>query len=301
MLPSGGFGYHPGGQLFVEPTALALLAVAPDSPGSAAMAGTSSSVWERALQTLMSLQKPEGFFGTTLGDPDPSWTTSPALLALLAHGRREPADAAGRWLVEWRAPEKPFTQEYRQQMRKLLRIDAAIGGWPWQSGEAFATVQPTALASVALRGWGGTGATDRIAEALRYFADRECHGGGWNYGNPYVYDGVLPAITLPTAKGLLAVLLCGESPRSPLAVRGAERLSRLLAENPSHKAHAWGALAFAALGDRARAAEHAGAAVDTADGRGGLWGGTPDATALTLLALRAAAGRAPLCLTVRPT
>ncbi len=282
--------------LFVESTALALLALAPDLEQWATT--DAHPAWTRSLETLASLQHPRGFFGTIRGDTEPSWATSPALLALLAHGRAEPAAAAGRWLADWRAPEKPFTEEFREQMRKLLRIDAAIGGWPWQAGEAFATVEPTALAAIALSAWNGAGAQARIDEARRYLADRACRDGGWNYGNPYVYDNALSPITLPTAKALLAARLCGEPAQGPLVSPGAESLSRLLEANPSRKAHAWGALAFASLGDRARAVAHAEAAIDPGDGRG-RWGGSPDATALTVLALRAAAGRAPLCLTVR--
>jgi hypothetical protein len=297
MLPSGGFGYHPGGDVFVEPTALALLAVAPDPAGSIAIAARPT--WTRSVDLLLSLQHAKGFFGAIADDTEPSWATSPALLALLAHERRVSAAAAGRWLSDWRAPEKPFKEEFRVQMRKLLRIDAGIGGWPWQAGEAFATVEPTAFAAIALRSWNGDGAQQRIDEARRYLGDRVCRDGGWNYGNPYFYDSVLSPITLPTAKGLLAVLLCGEPPGEALISRAVATLSRLLTSNPSRKAHAWGALAFAAFGDRVRAAEHAEMAVDPADGRG-RWGGSPDATALTVLALRAAAGRAPLCLTVQP-
>jgi len=82
-LPAGAFGYHPGGQPFVEPTALALLALA-----SARGASPSSSAGgaESSLHTLISWQKPAGFFGAMPDDPDPSWTTSLALLALLACG-----------------------------------------------------------------------------------------------------------------------------------------------------------------------------------------------------------------------
>ncbi len=298
MLPSGGFGYHPGGETFVEPTALALLAIAPGPAGTGFNTFAVSPVWERSLEGLLSFQHAKGSFGAIPGDVEPSWATSPALLALLAHGRREAAAAAGRWLVEWRAPEKPFDDEFREQMRTLLRIDAAICGWPWQVGEAFATVEPTALASIALRAWGGAGAGERIAEARRYFADRECPGGGWNYGTPYTYDKGLPPMGLATAKALLAVVLCGEPPTSPLARRGADALSRLLAENPSSKAHAWGALAFAAAGEKARAAEHAKAAADLG-AASRAWGPTPDGTALALLAARAAEGQAPPCLSVQ--
>jgi Prenyltransferase and squalene oxidase repeat len=290
--PGGGWGYRVEGQFFVEPTSLALLAFAPldPSPNSA----TNPTI-ERALEALLSCQRADGFFGTNKEDPDASWSTAPALLALVAHGRSASANSAGEWLAHWQVPESPPTEEARKEVERLLRIDLALPGWPWQAGEGFATVEPTSLAAIALRAWGGGSSEQRIEGALRYLVDRACPSGGWNYGNPYFFEDELPPVTLPTAKALLALLLCGESRGSALVARSAAALSRLLESNPSRKAHAWGALVFAALGDRPRAGVHARAATDSLDGKG-PWGGGPGANALALLALRAAGGEAPRCL-----
>jgi hypothetical protein len=293
-LIGGGWGYRPAGQLFVEPTALALLALAPRHPSSAL---ASNPAVAPSLGALVSCQRAEGFFGTAPEDPDASWSTAPALMALVANGQDRNAMAAGEWLARWQVPEKTPTEAEREEVKRLLRIDLGLHGWPWQAGEGFATVEPTSLACIALRAWSRPVGARRIDEGLRYLADRACAGGGWNYGNPYFFDDELPPVTLPTAKGLLALLLCGESPRSPLIGRSKAALSRLLERNPSRKAHGWGALAFAALGDRSLASEHARAAVDSGDGRG-PWGGGPDMNALALLALRAAEGTAPACLSV---
>jgi hypothetical protein len=118
----------------------------------------------KALETLLSSQKPGGCFGTAPEDPDPSYTTAPSLLALLAHGERR-ADDAARWLVEWKSPSEPLTEEQRKQFETILRIDVTISGWPSQAGECFATVAPMALACIALRTWGRAGAAERIAAA----------------------------------------------------------------------------------------------------------------------------------------
>jgi hypothetical protein len=291
-LHSGGWGYHTGGQFFVEPTALALLALAPRNPSSPP---PDSPVTEQSMTALLSCQRQEGFFGATIDDPDASWTTSPALLALSANGLSQKAKSAAEWLVRWQIPEKPPSDAERRQVKRLLRIDFTLHGWPWQAGEGFATVEPTSLACIALRAWGNAAAAPRIAEGLRYLADRACPDGGWNYGNPYFFDDALPPVTLPTAKGLLALLLCGEPSATPLVTRSTDTLSRLLERNPSRKAHAWGALVFAALGDGTRALVHARSAVDSGDGRG-PWGGGPDVNALAILALRAADGDAPSAL-----
>ncbi len=291
-LAGGGWGYRVAGQLFVEPTALALLAFASRQPASHP---PTAPIVRQSLETLVSCQRTGGFFGTNREDPDPSWSTAPALLALVAYGRAANAASAGEWLARWQVPDKPPTEEARKEVEQLLRIDLALPGWPWQAGEGFATVEPTSLAAIALRAWDGGSAARRVEGALRYLADRACPSGGWNYGNPYFFADELPPVTLPTAKALLALLLCGESRRNDLVTRSAATLARLLEANPSRKAHAWGALVFAALGDRPRARAHAEAAADSAVGRG-PWGGGPDATALAVLALRAASGEAPACL-----
>jgi hypothetical protein len=291
-LAGGGWGYHVGGQLFVEPTALALLAFAPRRPASHP---APAPIVRQSLEALVACQRTDGFFGTNREDPDPSWSTAPALLALVAYGRSANAAPAGEWLARWQVPDRPPTEEARREVEKLLRIDLALPGWPWQAGEGFATVEPTSLAAIALRAWGGRSAAPRVEGALRYLADRACPSGGWNYGNPYFFADELPPVTLPTAKALLALLLCGESPGSALVARSAAALTRLLQSNPSRKAHAWGALVFAALGDRPRARVHADAAADSSDGRG-PWGGGPDANALAVLAMRASSGEAPACL-----
>ncbi len=295
MLPSGGWGYHARGQLFVEPTALALLALAPRDPPSKPTAIDGDEPAAASLRALLSCQRPEGFFGTAAEDPDASWATAPALLALLAHGHRERASTAAEWLARWYAPSQPPVAEMRKRVRDLLKIDFAIRGWPWQAGEEFATVEPTSLAAIALRAWGEPAGAERIAETLRYLADRACPAGGWNYGNPYFYENRLSPITLPTTKGLLALALCGSAKDVDLASQAAGALARLLEDNPSRKAHAWATLAFAASRDVKRAVEHAGKAVDSGDGRG-AWGGGPDAHALAVLALRAADGEVPRCL-----
>ena len=44
-----------------------------------------------------------------------------------------------------------------------------------------------------------------IADGLRVLADRECEGGGWNYGNRVVYDEALPPFVQTTATAVLAL------------------------------------------------------------------------------------------------
>jgi len=297
MLAGGGWGYHPAGQLFVEPTAFALIALAPRNQPPLP---SSEDLIAKSVGALVSCQREGGFFGTSPQDPDPSWATAPALMALIAQGVSGQTAAAGKWLVGWKAPQDTSSAEFRETVKRMAHIDVTVRGWPWEDGDAFATVEPSSLACLALRAWDARAGAERIAEGLRYLADRACPTGGWNYGSPYFLDDEMPPIARPTAMGLLALLLCGESPDSPLIRRSFAVLSRLLEDNPSRKAHAWCSLVFAAAGDETRASEHARTAVDSNDGRG-PWAGGPDVTALSLLALRATSGDAPTCLSVART
>src|SRR3989442_298311 len=77
----------------------------------------------KSLAAVLSWQKADGFFGTAPQDPDPSWATAPALLALVAHGQAAGAERAAHWLVRWRTPQDPPTEEQRKRAETLLRID----------------------------------------------------------------------------------------------------------------------------------------------------------------------------------
>src|SRR5262249_26849152 len=139
----------------------------------------------KSVKALLSCQRTTGYLGTNLEDPDPSWATAPALLALVAHGVWTSTAIAGEWLASWKAPDKAPSAELREAAMRIARIDLILHCWPWGAGDSFAMVEPTALACIALRAWGGRGAGQRIDEGLRYLRDRVCSGDGWNYGTPY--------------------------------------------------------------------------------------------------------------------
>jgi hypothetical protein len=48
-------------------------------------------------------------------------------------------------------------------------------------------------------------ATDRIADALALFTERECVGGGWNYGTREIFDVDIPPFVQTTSVALLAL------------------------------------------------------------------------------------------------
>jgi hypothetical protein len=76
-------------------------------------------------------------------------------------------------------------------------------GWPW-TDDAHGWVEPTAWGLLALRSF-RPAATDRIADAQRLFAERECVGGGWNFGTRTVFDVDLQPYVQTTAIALIAL------------------------------------------------------------------------------------------------
>jgi hypothetical protein len=121
--------------------------------------------------------------------------------------------------------------------------DPSTRGWSWTT-DTFGWVEPTSWATVALRKYRpGSAAID---DGLAVLADRECVGGGWNYGNAEAFGVELPPFAQTTAAALLALQGTG----SPLAERGASALRRLLTvESVGPLSAAMSAVVLRLLGD----------------------------------------------------
>jgi hypothetical protein len=117
--------------------------------------------------------------------------TGPALLGLPAGPPRE---RALDLLVGARGVALPSTEASPH--------DPSLRGWAWTQGE-FAWVEPTAWAVLALRQHDRPG--PELDDGLAVLADRECVGGGWNYGNRVVFDEELAPYVQTTALGLIAL------------------------------------------------------------------------------------------------
>lgn len=289
----GGWGYRERTPSMAEPTALALLALAPATPPDPGTSLKGTAPEARGLKHLMSCQDPAGWMALSVEDGEPSWTTSPGVLALRAHGHGGNALLAERWLAGWTSPATPPSARAVARTRELLGIDMSIPAWPW-FGETSGWVEPTAMACLALRGSPAEGAAPRVADALRYLADRRCADGGWNYGNPVAFGKELASQPIPTAKALLA--RAAEGPDEA----GRARLEAHLEDNPSRGAQAWGALALQALGATASARHAAGKALGPPDPRAPLPRG-PVELALGVLADRCLDGEGPGVLAPRRT
>jgi hypothetical protein len=92
-------------------------------------------------------------------------------------------------------------------------------GWPWTLG-AHGWTEPTAWGLMAIRA--RPSAADRRADALAFFAERECDGGGWNYGAPETLGIPLGPYVQTSALALLA--LGSDAPE--LTARGVAYLER---------------------------------------------------------------------------
>jgi hypothetical protein len=174
--PDGGFGTRPGQASEPEPTALAAIAL--DDPA--------------AREWLLQHQAADGGFG--LGIPgDVSDAATP--LAAVALPAGEARERALDHLLGNRAQRVPDTPEIPH------RPDVA--GWGW-TPDTFGWVEPTARAVLALRLLRPE-AQGAIADGVALLEDRECVGGGWNYGNRIVLGEELPPYAQTTAVALLGL------------------------------------------------------------------------------------------------
>jgi hypothetical protein len=118
-------------------------------------------------------------------------STALAAIALEGAAGRRAADA----IADTRAGRVPSSP--------AVPFDADLPGWPWTAG-AFGWVEPTSMAVLALRVVLPE-ATDAIDDGTGMLRDRECVGGGWNYGNRIVLGEELPPFAQPTAMVMLAI------------------------------------------------------------------------------------------------
>lgn len=170
------FGPTPGAEPEPEPTALAAIALADDA----------------ARRWLTGAQRPDGSFGLTAGPVENDAPTGLAALAL------PPGDERERALDHLVAtPARTLPPD------PVVPHDPNVPGWGWALGTA-GWVEPTARALLAFRRL-RPGATTQIAGAVGFLADRECVGGGWNFGNRSIYHVDLPPFGQTTAAGLIGL------------------------------------------------------------------------------------------------
>jgi hypothetical protein len=170
----GGFAPAPDGASEPEPTALAAIAL-----DDAA-----------ARRWLEANQASDG--GFTVGPPALRNDTSTALAAIALE--EQAGERALDYLLDHRAQPQEDDPRFPH--------DPDTRGWGWTS-LTFGWTEPTARGVLALKLLRPR--VSEVQDGLRTLADRECVGGGWNYGNREVLGRDLEPFLQTTAAGLMAV------------------------------------------------------------------------------------------------
>jgi uncharacterized protein (DUF362 family) len=196
---AGGWGYVPDQPAHLEPTVVALLALAHERTNyQAAIDGGRRALQQAAVA--------DGTYRLARGRDQAVWPTALALFAQLVLDG--PSDATNRTASAMLALKGRTTDTKEEEEGD---IDTALVGWPWADGN-FSWVEPTAWACLALTR-AGQGEHPRVAEGLRLLLDRTFDHGGINYGNRRIFGIDLEPIPTPTALSLLALQEHKDHPR----------------------------------------------------------------------------------------
>lgn len=236
-----GWAYRRGGTPMAEPTAVSALAVLATDPG-----GSVEPAVREAADWLAGIQQADGSVGLSAQLATPGWSTPYALLLWSAVGsysaERQKAVA---WLLESSGLTRP------PGGAGVIGHDRTIPGWPWVSGTC-AWLEPTALAVLAL-GREGLTRHPRVEDGIRMIGDRAIASGGWNYGNPSMFNTPLRPQPAPTGLALLALTASGGAGR--WVEDGCRYLRATLPRVRSPRSLGWGLLGLWAWQKRPAAAD----------------------------------------------
>jgi hypothetical protein len=186
---------------------------------------------------LASIQRLDGSIGVKLDLPEPGWPTPFALLVWSSLGGFETERSkALDWLLGLKGEAVARTKD------DPIGHDSTIVGWPWVAG-THSWVEPTAMALLALA---REGMIDhpRAREGVRLLLDRAIPTGGWNLGNPIVFDTPLMPLPGPTGLALLALAKLGT--RSKVVDQAIHYLQSALAGTLVPISLGWGLLGLKA-------------------------------------------------------
>jgi hypothetical protein len=241
----GGWGYFPGKQSWLEPTAYAALAL------------HSEPAADRAWKLIESWQLRDGGWRPAADVQIPNWTT--ALCVTMATLRGEfgvPFQKGVDWLLGSWGVESRLVNRMAVKIGRLeADRDLSLKGWPWKPNTS-SWVEPTAHTIVALKQASSKLSSkyrSEIRERLRMgeaqLLDVRCRDGGWNYGSRAVMGGDLPSYPETTALALLG--LQGHADLSQSLERASQMARDQQQENgakevnaPSPLARAWLRLAL---------------------------------------------------------
>ena len=238
----GGWGYFPGKQSWVEPTAYAMLALQ-GTEGSAALL-------DRAWKLVRSWQTSDGSTRPNAQVREGTWVTAHLVTLACVRGVQDAGiHNSVDWMLRVVGAEHTLAMRAASYFHLLkTKVDVSHAGWPWRAGNA-SWIEPTVHTLVALKKiapvYGGSELERRVREGEALILSRRCSDGGWNCGNPNVLNFDLPSY--PETTGLALLGLQGRAAGELSQPLGIAR--RLLAETKSSLAKAWIRIALRCHGE----------------------------------------------------
>ncbi len=196
----GGWGYFPGKQSWLEPTAYAIIALAGDPAA------------RKATSLVLKWQNADGSFRPAAAVSSPSWTTALGVTLAALSGDHDAASRGVDYLLQVHGTD---TDDWLLKViSKLLpsvplERDPALLAWPWRAN-ASSWIEPTAHSILALRlaasrNIGRPNLTRRVDLGQRMILSLRCKDGGWNYGSRSALSVDLPSYPETTAVALLGL------------------------------------------------------------------------------------------------
>ena len=232
--PDGGWGYFPGKQSWLEPTAYGILALRGD-PQTAATC-------RKALQLILGWQNSDGSFRPAAAVATPSWTTALGVTLASLGGENAAATHGVDYLLQIHGTEADdWLAKVISRLLPGVALDRdpALLAWPWRPS-ATSWIEPTAHAIVALRLASSRSISRpdlarRVDLGQRMILSLRCKDGGWNYGSRSAL-----AVDLPSYPETTAVALLGLTGRSGSDLKSPLEYARKLAGAPQAPlARAW--------------------------------------------------------------
>jgi hypothetical protein len=254
--PDGGWGYFPGKGSWFEPTAYAMLAL----QGRRELDGD----LDRAWRLLRSWQLADGSFRPSGEVNGGTWVTALAVTLASVRGVDDPSVRGSiDWLLKVVGAEHGLPMRAASFFHLIqTKLDVSHEGWPWRDGNA-SWIEPTTHTLVALKKVASRYRTaeveHRVREGEKLVLSRRCSDGGWNCGNPNVFNLDLPSY--PETTGLALLGLKGRSEQELAGALAVAR--RFREETKSSLAKAWLQIALRCHGQQVDTpAENAWAAND---------------------------------------
>jgi hypothetical protein len=228
----GGWGYFPGKQSWLEPTAWAALS----------LHGTPAA--DRAWALMRSWQLADGSWRPGADVQISNWGTALCVTIASVRGEfGEPFQKGVNWLLGISGNESVM---WKRALAKIGLIpfdrNPAYKGWPWKPDTA-SWVEPTAHALVALKKASAHFPGDELQHRVRLgqaqLRDVRCADGGWNYGSHAALGIDLPSYPETTALALLGLQGENELGKSLAVAR------QMTQNSPSPLALAWLKIALA--------------------------------------------------------